>query len=289
MAKKSDLKPGDSAPASGQYQQIGPRGRKRSRGYVREGQDTATHDHTWLHLQAGRSFEEQVRPKPLTFARTSCRFQEQGFPETRRKVHCRKRSGSERHRRARGRSGHGVERVAAPHHHGKPSRRTGSAGRGPSEARSGARCASATGGGPRTGCGESCDLAARRGLLPHPDGAARELARIEEEEAADAADAADLADAIGKAKTGRALAKAGPPGRRARRPSAPTRAGRTTPRTALRIPGPSAERCMWLRSRLAALDFEVAHLLDAMNKESVWKKTIRSWLGRLRARRPVPT
>ena len=31
-------------------------------------------------------------------------------------MHCRKRSGSERHRRARGRSGHGVERVAAPHH-----------------------------------------------------------------------------------------------------------------------------------------------------------------------------
>ena len=28
MAKKSDLKPGDTAPASGQYQQIGPRGGK---------------------------------------------------------------------------------------------------------------------------------------------------------------------------------------------------------------------------------------------------------------------
>ena len=26
MAKKSDLKPGNTAPASGQYQQIGPRG-----------------------------------------------------------------------------------------------------------------------------------------------------------------------------------------------------------------------------------------------------------------------
>ena len=53
--------------------------------------------------------------------------------------------------------------------------------------------------------------AARLAALDGDYGPARELARIEEEEAADAADAADLADAIGKAKTGRELAKLAPP------------------------------------------------------------------------------
>ena len=53
--------------------------------------------------------------------------------------------------------------------------------------------------------------AARLAALDGDYGPARELARIEEAEAAEAAEAADLADGIGKAKTGRELAKLAPP------------------------------------------------------------------------------
>ena len=53
--------------------------------------------------------------------------------------------------------------------------------------------------------------AARLAALDGDYGPARELARIEEAEAEEAKDTADQADAIGKAKTGRELAKLAPP------------------------------------------------------------------------------
>ena len=61
MRKTSGLKPGQKAPRSGQYQQIGPRGGRGPEVNVGKGRAPSSDANSEIDLQAGRSNQAQIR------------------------------------------------------------------------------------------------------------------------------------------------------------------------------------------------------------------------------------
>ncbi len=56
--KSSGAKPGNKAPASGQYQQIGPKGGKGREVTVTKGEPLPPYHNVWIDIQVGRSDQE---------------------------------------------------------------------------------------------------------------------------------------------------------------------------------------------------------------------------------------